>query len=158
MKNKLAVLKSEISVDRDKINRLFEKFSLSWDTFQEQGEYAYLVEAAFYVNQLYSGFERIFKNIANTFENSIDETSWHKSLLDRMKIAIEDIRPAVISEDNFKYLDELRAFRHFFRHTYDLDLDKEKFSIVAVRALKLKESYNSDIDKFLNFIDQLLNK
>ena len=158
MKNKLVLLKSEISTDREKIERLFEKFTISWEKYREQGEYAYLVETAFYANQIYSGFERLFKNIANSFENNIDEKSWHKSLLDRMCITVEGIRPAFVSGSNFKYLDELRSFRHFFRHSYDLDLDKEKFAIVASRALKLKDNYKTDIDKFLDFINRLLKE
>ena len=155
MKTKLAVLKSEILKDIERIDRLFEKFSRSWEKFQTQGEYAYLVESAFHTNQLYTGFERIFRNIAVSFENSLDDKSWHRSLLDRMILAIEDIRPAVIQESNFKCLDELRAFRHFFRHSYDLDFDKGKFSIVAKWTLELKNNYKQDIDKFLQFIDRL---
>lgn len=117
MKSKYAILKSEILRDAEKLELLFEKFISSYDRYRQQKEYAFLVEAAFYVNQLYTGFERIFRNIAVSFENSIDEKSWHKSLLDRMVISIDNIRPAVISETNYKRLDELRAFRHFFRHT-----------------------------------------
>lgn len=158
MKSKFAILKSEILHDVEKLDRLFEKFTLSYDRFQHQREYAFLVEAAFYVNQLYTGFERIFRNIAVSFENSIDEKAWHKSLLDRMIISIENIRPAVISEANYKCLDELRAFRHFFRHTYDFDLDEEKFAIVASRARELKKSYQKDIKNIIEFIDDLIKE
>jgi hypothetical protein len=156
MKSKFALLKSEILRDMEKLERLFEKFSLSYDRYQKQNEYAFLVEAAFYINQLYTGFERIFRNIANSFENSIDEKAWHKSLLDRMIIGIENIRPAVISETNYKYLDELRAFRHFFRQTYDFDLENEKFAIVASKARELRKNYQKDIENIIHFIDDLI--
>lgn len=158
MSNKLSLLKSEILKDIEKIDRLFAKFVSSYQEYEERGIYAHLVEAAFYANQLYSGFETIFKNIAASFENTITDEAWHKSLLDRMAIAVEDIRPALISEANYHYLNELRAFRHFFRHAYDLEIDKEKFAIVAARTLKLKENYKPDLDKFLQFIDALLKK
>lgn len=158
MKSKFALLKSEILRDMEKLERLFEKFSSSYDRYQRQKEYAFLVEAAFYINQLYTGFERIFRNIATSFENSIDEKAWHKSLLDRMIIGIENIRPAVISEPNYRYLDELRAFRHFFRHTYDFDLEDEKFAIVASKAKELKKSYQKDIESIIQFIDDLLKE
>ena len=158
MKSKFALLKSEILRDMEKLERLFEKFSSSYDRYQKQKEYAFLVESAFYINQLYTGFERIFRNIAISFENSIDEKAWHKSLLDRMIIGIENIRPAVISETNYRYLDELRAFRHFFRHTYDFDLEDEKFAIVASKARELKKSYQKDIENIVRFIDDLLKE
>lgn len=156
MKSKLALLKSEIRRDSDKLVRLYEKFNSSYSRFKQQKEYAFLVESAFYVNQIYTGFERMFRNVAESFENSIDEKSWHKSLLDRMAIGIDNIRPALISETSHKYLNELRAFRHFFRHTYDFDLDDEKFAIVAAGALALKKSFNPDIENFLRFIDKML--
>ena len=156
MKNKLAVLKSEILRDAEKLERLFKKFDSSYKRYKQQKEYAYLVESAFYVNRIYTGFERIFSNIAESFENTINEKYWHKSLLDRMGIGIENIRPALISETNHKYLNELRVFRHFFRHTYDFDLEEEKFAIVAAGAWELKKNFKTDIENFLRFINELL--
>jgi hypothetical protein len=158
MKNKASILKSEILRDMQKLENLFEKLAVSNTKFEEQKEYAFLVESAFYVNQIYTGFERMFRNIADSFENSFDEKSWHKSLLDRMTLDIENIRPPVISESNYRFLDEIRAFRHFFRHTYDFDLDKEKFSIVTSSAMELRKTYKTDIERFLQFIDELLKR
>ena len=155
MKSEAAILKSEILRDMEKLEHLFEKFASSFDKYKKQKEYAYLVESAFYVNQVYTGFERIFQNIAAYFENNVDEKSWHKSLLDRMVLDIENIRPPVISESNYRHLDELRAFRHFFRHTYDFDLEEEKFSIVASKARELRKGYKADLEKFLQFIRDL---
>jgi len=156
MNNKLLILKSEILVDQEKLERLFEKFETSYDRYSHRKEYSLLVESAFYVNRLYTGFERIFQNIAAAFENTVEKSSWHKALLDRMVIAIENIRPAVISENNYGPLNELRAFRHFFRHTYDFDLEDDKFAIVASKTRRLKKTYKNDIEKFLRFIDDLL--
>ncbi|MGE5344213.1 MAG: hypothetical protein ACM3SY_22325 [Candidatus Omnitrophota bacterium] len=156
MKNKLAILKSECRRDIEKVEHLFEKFEFSYDRYSREKEYAFLVESAFYINQVYTGFERMFENIAINFENNVDKSSWHKSLLDKMAIDIEGIRPAAISEISYRYLNDLRAFRHFFRHTYDFDLDDEKFSIVASRAKELRKTFKADIDRFIQFIDELL--
>jgi 3'-phosphoadenosine 5'-phosphosulfate sulfotransferase (PAPS reductase)/FAD synthetase len=154
MNNKLAILKSKILKDMEKLEHLFESFELSYNQYKDSQIHAYLVEAAFYVNQIYTGFERIFSDIALTFENTIDEIEWHRSLLEKMTLSIENIRPAVIDEDNFKYCNELRTFRHFFRHGYGQDIDPEKFTIVASRALKLADNYRADIERFIQFIDQ----
>ncbi len=158
MMTKLAILKSELLRDMEKVERLFERFDSSYDRFTRQKEYAYLVESAFYLNQLYTGFERMFENVAAAFENTVNEEYWHKSLLDRMAIGIENIRPTFISEKSHRYLNELRAFRHFFRHTYGLELEDEKFSIVASRARELKNTFKPDIEKFISFIDELLKR
>lgn len=157
MREKIAILKSEIVNDHKKINRLFSKFERAYKEFLHSKEYSKLVESAFYVSQLYSGFERIFKSVANVFENNIEQDLWHKSLLERMSLAIEDIRPPFLSEESFHCLNEMRAFRHFFRHAYDIDINKEKFIIVASRVLTLKDMFNKDITDFLKFLDLLRN-
>ncbi|GLI54203.1 hypothetical protein [Thermodesulfovibrio yellowstonii] len=68
----------------------------------------------------------------------------------------ERLNRLLISNQSFQYLNELRAFRHFFRHAYDVDIDREKFKIVAEKALKIKERYRSEINRFLKFLDELL--
>ena len=156
MRERIAILKSEITADHKKIGRLFSKFDTSYNAFLRSDEYSRLVESAFHVSQLYSGMENVFKNIAKTFENNILQDYWHKSLLERMCLDIQDIRPALISEESFKYMNELRAFRHFFRQAYDIDLDKEKFKIVANGVIALKDSFERDIKHFLGFLDMLL--
>jgi hypothetical protein len=156
MKSELAVLKSEMKRDLEKLAQLFAKFDSAYQRYNRQKEYAFLVESAFYVNQVYTGFERVFQKVVESFENSIDEKSWDKSLLDRMVLELENIRPPVISETTHRCLNELRAFRHFFRHTYDFDLEDEKFSIVATKTKELKKTYPADLEQFLRFVDKLL--
>ncbi len=151
----IAILKSEIEADRKRIESVFAKFDKAFKEFSDTKEYAKLIESAFYLSQLYSGFESIFKNIAKTFENNIEQDYWHKSLLDRMKLEVEDLRPRLVSDESYYCLDDLRAFRHFFRHAYDMDLEEEKFEIVAKKALRLKGLYNNDFEKFLSFIKEV---
>ncbi|WP_051276536.1 hypothetical protein [Desulfovirgula thermocuniculi] len=80
MKEKLLVLLSEIERANHRQERLYEKLQQSWERHQKTGEYGYLVETAFYLNQLYSGYERIFYEVAGVFENTLDALHWHKSL------------------------------------------------------------------------------
>lgn len=156
MREKLAILKSEIDRDHKKIHKIFQRFEKSYNEFNSSNEYSKLVESAFYVSQLYGGLENIFKNVAKTFENDIEQTYWHKSLLERISLDIQDIRPALISEKNFECLNELRAFRHFFRHAYGVDIDKEKFKIVAARVLQTKDLLEKDLEQFSLFLNKLM--
>ena len=61
-----------------------------------------------------------------------------------MKIPIERVRPALLSEESYKLLDSLRAFRHFFRHAYSYELDPRKVALVVEDALKLKKLYQRE--------------
>lgn len=156
MKDRIAILRSELINDSKKLKKLVGKFNKSYEDYLVSLEYSKLVESAFYVTQLYSGFEKVFKNVAKVFENNIEKDFWHKSILERMSLEIQDIRPALISESSLKCLDELRAFRHFFRHAYDADIDKDKFKIIAASVSELKDIFESDIKRFQEFLDQLL--
>jgi hypothetical protein len=110
------------------------------------------------VDQIYSGFENIFKHVAATFENYIEKDYWHKSLLRRMTLEIEGIRPSLISKESFTYINNLRAFRHFFRHAYDCDIDKDKFKIIADSVFKIKDMFKKELEDFTNFLNLLLKE
>lgn len=155
MKEKILLLLSEIESTNQRQARLYEKLDRSWQRYQESGDYSYLVETAFYLNQLYSGYEKISHAVAEVFENTVDSLRWHKSLLERMRLAIEGLRPALISDETFRCLNELRAFRHFFRHAYDTDLEPEKILLVVKKALRLKDLWASDCQAFAAFLREL---
>jgi hypothetical protein len=89
--------------------------------------------------------------VAETFENQVqDKSKYHLELLRRMTIPIEGVRPPLLSQGCFLLLDNLRSFRHFFRHAYSYELDERKVKIVLEDALTLSELYRKDIDAFLN--------
>lgn len=105
------------------------------------------------VQQFYTALEDLFKQIAKSFENHIDNMSnFHKELLTRMNTEVPKIRPAVISNKSLLLLDKVRAFRHFIRHAYDCELDERELALIQK---KLKEEYplvESDLKKFRSFV------
>lgn len=155
MIEKIKRLKSEIQADLEKIAGLYLRIDGAYKEYAGTEKYAVSVELSFYLNQLYTGFERIFKNIAVFFENDIDSGKWHFSLIERMSIDIEDIRPAVISRKTFVYLNEIRGFRHFFRHAYAVDIDREKLDIVLKKVFLLRNIYPSEFRMFYDFLSEL---
>ena len=111
---------------------------------------AELESLAYQLHNLYCAFEDLFRIVADFFENRIDDRArYHRELLWRMKVSIEGVRPALLSEESYRLLDSLRAFRHFFRHAYSYELDPRKVALVVEDALKLRELYQRDIDYFL---------
>jgi hypothetical protein len=65
-----------------------------------------------------------------------------------MAIKIDGIRPALLSEHSHKILDELRGFRHVFRHAYGYELDTDRVLKIAEKTPSLKESFATDLDTF----------
>jgi hypothetical protein len=108
------------------------------------------------VQQFYTALENLFKQIAKSFENHIENMSnFHKELLLRMNTEIPNIRPCVISNKSLLLLDKVRGFRHFIRHAYDCELDESELALIQK---KLKEDYplvEVDLKKFRSFVSGL---
>ena len=116
---------------------------------------ATLESLGYKLHNLYCAFEDLFKIVAQYFENQIEDVArYHKELLRRLSLSIEGVRPALISEKTYKLLDELRAFRHFFRHAYSYELRYEKIVPTLESAYQLKGLYQKDTGQFLNTIEK----
>ena len=76
------------------------------------------------LHNIYCAIENSFDQISRTFENHVVDTSrWHRELMVKMFLAIPGLRPAVMPENLQSALNDLRSFRHLFRHGYDFQLD-----------------------------------
>jgi len=145
-KGRLSLLKASIKAQGTEIERIFERIE---ERRRGEGE-ANLESLAYQLHNLYCAFEDLLKIVADFFENHIDDSAhYHSALLWRMKMPIEGVRPALLSETSYKPLDSLRASRHVFRHTYSYELDPKKLALVVEDALKLRRLYQGDIDRFL---------
>jgi hypothetical protein len=78
---------------------------------------------AYRLHGLYSSFENVFRNVASSFENRLDAAAWHQQLLQRMRLDLSPVRPAIIDGEAYEKLDELRRFRHLFLTGYGVKLD-----------------------------------
>lgn len=66
--------------------------------------------------------------------------------------------PAVLSQESFDLLNELRKFRHFLRHAYSVELD-----LNSLRRLKdmVREKFvvvERDLDNFREYLEGELKK
>jgi len=147
-------LKADIAADLESIAEIYQALHRSGNDLGSEDQ---CIVVAYYLHNLYCAFESIFERIAQVFGNQVsDETSWHADLLRRMTLDIEGLRPRLLSELSYDCLDELRRFRHLFRSAYRLRLDPERLALVRKKALKLEQVYQDDLDRFLAFLNGLL--
>jgi hypothetical protein len=93
----------------------------------------YLDGVALNLHGFYAGVERVFEDIARTMEKSVpDGPDWHQDLLLQMSAEIAAVRPAVISRETRRCLEEYRGFRHVVRNVY-------AFNLRAARLLELTD-------------------
>lgn len=75
------------------------------------------IVAGYYLHVIYGLFEGMLRRITLVFGNHVqDESRWHAQLLRRMTLNVPEVRPAPISDELYRFLDELRRFRHLFRN------------------------------------------
>ena len=109
--------------------------------------------AGYWMHNLYCAFEDLFKLVAGFWENNLSANGeYHIHLLKRMLVEIEGVRPALLSNAAYKYLNELRGFRHVFRHAYSYGLDDERVSALLRKILEQKDIVMSDLQAFRNTI------
>jgi hypothetical protein len=110
-------------------------------------------------NNLYCALEDLFKGIAETFENHVEDLSrYHQELLKRMAFEIPGIRPQILSAKSYELLEELRRFRHLYRHAYTYDLDKEEVLFFKKKIMNSWKNVESDLSHFEAFIEGVLKK
>lgn len=148
MDEKLLVLERTVRDDLGTIDRLYAE--LGEDPLQEGISREGVIVVAYRLHGLYNAMENIFRNIAETFENTLkDRSRWHAELLQRMKLDLSPVRPAVIDAESYEKLDELRRFRHLFRGAYGVVLDPHRLSLVVEKALEVKPLFRAQLELFL---------
>jgi hypothetical protein len=149
MDDRFLILERNVQDDLQTIERLYEELgNPHLDAMNQEG----LIVVAYRLHGLYSAFENIFRNIAKTFENHLDPASWHRQVLQRMRLDLSPVRPSVVDEEAYEKLDELLRFRHVFRTGYGVRLDAQRLQLVVQKALELKSIYLQQVDRFLDFL------
>jgi uncharacterized protein YutE (UPF0331/DUF86 family) len=120
-----ASLAAVISRDIESIRRLEPLL----ERLQAQASYSTRSGVAYALHNIYNALENSFDQISRTFENHVvDPTGWHRELMLKMFLDVPGIRPSVLPEAVRVMLNDLRSFRHIFRHGYDFELDAAKLN------------------------------
>lgn len=144
-------LASEAEFLLEQVVQLDNKLSLNVKNLHE---HPHLVTAAYHLSGIYSCLEDIFFKIAKVFENRVENpSSWHRELLERMRINVRNIRPHVISEETYPLLDEMRRFRHVFRSSYMFSLKRPQIELLAKQWNEGKAIVTKEIKSFLKKIE-----
>jgi len=107
------------------------------------------IAAGYYLHNLYNALEESFDQISRTFENHVKDLSrWHEELLLKMFLDMSPLRPAVLTPSAKPLLDELRGFRHRFRHSYDYPLDAGRVCELAQRWLREGSTVGDALRRF----------
>ncbi len=152
--DKILVFLAEFDYQVRQINGMYTKLEAKISIIEKQTVAVETVESAgYWMHNLYCAFEDLFKMVAGFWENSLSTNGeFHVRLLKRMLLQIEGVRPALLSEEGYRYLNELRGFRHVFRHAYSFGLDDERVSVLLRKILNQKSTVIKDLNNFRGII------
>jgi hypothetical protein len=104
------------------------------------------------VEKLYTGCERVMATIASKIDGSTvsHDDAWHLTLLRRMSNPFPGVRDSVLTNETYRALDGLRAFRHRERNSYGTKLDPEIVEERAAEALEAFELFKADFARLVD--------
>lgn len=105
------------------------------------------------LHSIYTGYESIIERIVRALDGETPlGKDYHLKLLRRAITEIPHCRPSIITRETFIILDELRTYRHKFRHIYIYMISPSRIIELAEQGIKSFESFNRDIEKFKEFL------
>jgi uncharacterized protein YutE (UPF0331/DUF86 family) len=158
MKYDVELLKADIDDELEKLRRLEEEFksaekridfSAQHISNYDRGAIGYLL------HNFYNGCENIFRAIARFFENDLGPQDWHRDLLRRMTLEVVGFRHRVIDEELYRLLDDFRAFRHKFRHSYAFELDWDREHLVVNKFHRTASMLRDQVERFLEELEEI---
>ena len=147
-KESLSLLLGYLSNQMELLGRILKEVEDTNPTSKEKTSHL-----AYLLHNFYCALEDVFQEIAKTFENRIEDPSkYHRELLNRMQLDVPGIRPKLLSRESRLVLDELRGFRHVFRHAYDYELDPAKVKGLKHKLITHWKCIEKDIAVFTEFL------
>ena len=152
------VLAGRIRKEVDDLKTLSARAQRAMDTARRNPQDAdlYLDSAALNLHDVYSGFERIFKQIAATMDGNLPSTpEWHRDLLDQMGLDLPQVRPPVLTSFQIQFLDEYLRFRHVVRNVYTFSFDAERVGRLVKKMNGNFEALKKELLAFADFLEKV---
>lgn len=155
------VLAERIRKELDDLDRLVARANRAVSTAKKNPQDAdlFLDSASLNLHDVYSGFERIFKQIAATVDGSVPTSAeWHRELLNQMELDLPKVRPPVLTREIIQRLDEYLRFRHVVRNVYTFSFDPERIGRLVNELEGVLEQVKQELSTFAEFLETVSGK
>ena len=147
-------IRSELSDLEKLVSRAERAITASQSRPEDQD--LFIDSAALSLHDLYSGLERIFRQIAATVDNQVpSDLEWHRELLRQMSVEQPGLRPAVISNVSVSALDEYLRFRHVLRNIYAFSFIPSQIERLVYQFKPVFAQVRSELSTFSDFLEQV---
>ncbi|MBI4790714.1 MAG: hypothetical protein HY782_27100 [Chloroflexi bacterium] len=150
------VYREKIATEFASIRRAADKARQAFQNSKRGGqdESFYLDSAALNAYGFYTGVERLFEWLTREFDEAVPGGSaWHCELLERMTIAVPDVRPAVIRVTTRDALEEYLRFRHIVRNSCACEFESGRIADLVNSLPQVLQDLEADLEKFREFLN-----
>lgn len=150
------VLAGRIRKELDDIERLVSRANRAIIAARKNPQDAdlYIDSASLNLHDVYSGFERIFKQIASIVDGNVPSSSeWHRELLGQMVLDLPKVRPPVLTTESIERLDEYLRFRHIVRNVYTFSFDPERIGRLVKDLKPAFDQLRAELLAFADFLE-----
>lgn len=155
------ILAERIRKELQDLERLVARANRAVTTARKNSQDAdlFLDSASLNMHDVYSGFERIFKQIAGTVDGAVPTSAeWHRELLEQMGLDLPKVRPAVLTSEAIQSLDEYLRFRHVVRNVYTFSFDPERIGRLVNELESVFEKVRQELSAFADFLEKVSGK
>ncbi len=152
------VLAGRIRKELDNLERLVARAKRAIDTARRnpQDMDLYIDSASLNLHDVYSGLERVFKQIAATVDGNVPSSpEWHRELLEQMGLDLSQVRPPVLTSPVIQLLDEYLRFRHVVRNVYTFSFDPERVGRLVKELKSVFAQARQELLAFANFLEKV---
>ena len=150
------VLAERIRKELDDLSRLVARAQRAVTTARKNPQDAdlFLDSASLNLHDVYSGFERVFKQIAATVDGTVPTAAeWHRELLEQMGLDLPKVRPPVLTRETIQGLDEYLRFRHVVRNVYTFSFDPDRIGRLVKELETVFEKTKQELSAFADFLE-----
>ena len=152
------VLAGRIRKELEEIERLVSRANRAMSSARNNPQDAdlYVDSASLNLHDVYSGLERLFKQIASIVDGNVPSSpEWHRELLQQMGLDLPKVRPPVLNSDSIERLDEYLRFRHVVRNVYTFSFDPERIGRLVKELKPAFDKVRQELLLFANFLEKV---
>lgn len=152
------ILAGRIRKEIGDIERLIARANRAMQTARRnpQDTDLYLDSASLNIHDVYSGLERVFRQIAATVDGNVPSSSdWHRELLEQMGLDLPKVRPPVLTAGTVQLLDEYLRFRHVVRNVYTFSFDPERIGRLVDELEGVYGKVRDELNGFADFLEKV---
>ena len=156
----LREIATDIEGEMTRLSSLEEQIQLVQTEISKQPNLSniFYESQALKLHNFYTGCERIFQIVASELNGGLPSGyDLHRRLLTRMSTAQKQ-RPALLTRETAKKLEEYLAFRHVVRNIYGFELVAQRVEGLVQGYYLVWQQFGHDVQEFLHWLRTLADE